>query len=62
MYASKTHNVPISLSLHNRAKTTSDSVEQSFSTDTLVYRDGIGGVSRETGVSHVCREKMGCHD
>jgi len=29
--------------------------------DTLVCRDGIVGVSRETGVSQVCRDKMvGC--
>jgi len=25
-------------------------------------RDGIGGVSRETGVSQACRERMMCRD
>jgi len=30
--------------------------------DTLVCRDGIISVSRETGVSHVCHENMVCRD
>jgi len=36
----------------------SNHIKQSFS----VCRNGIGGLSRETGVSQVCHEKMVCRD